>query len=472
MRIKDWKLICREDGNVLILSAFSLTVLLGVAGMAIDVGNIYAHKRTMQSAADAAALAGAREEVISSALVANAASAAASQHDTSLSPTTVAVDGFAGATTNGYETEYVKATVTENVPVYFINTFQALIGASNSRTIPVSATSYASYKVKTGTAAPCMTQLSTTGTAVPYGMNGASVNTDLGVSGGGSVTTTNCGVCGNGSFSSSSSPYQAPVAVGSGTLNTVSIQSPGGMAYEGTSGVTVNGSAVTSSNPWSPPFLTSSSSITTTSGGCTDTVASSIPAASNITPASGCADPSWMTGAVSAGGATKSLSPGTYCTFNTANVGELDLAPGVYYVTKSFATDSGTKIVGTGVTFIIDTGSSSSSLTFANGTNTSISAPTTGTWAGILFYDTNTGSPDTFVFQGGSSSSMTGAIYMPDTNVVFNNNSHNTLSGSLTDNTTQVDGGGALTVNYNSSTPGAVTNTGGTPVAGGVALAQ
>ena len=41
------------------LVALSLTVLLGIAALAIDTGSFRAHRRQLQSAADAGALAGA-----------------------------------------------------------------------------------------------------------------------------------------------------------------------------------------------------------------------------------------------------------------------------------------------------------------------------------------------------------------------------------------------------------------------------
>jgi|1186.fasta_scaffold06998_2 hypothetical protein len=48
-----------QEGSVLALVALSLVVLLGMAALAIDLGNLRAHRRQMQSAADAAALAAA-----------------------------------------------------------------------------------------------------------------------------------------------------------------------------------------------------------------------------------------------------------------------------------------------------------------------------------------------------------------------------------------------------------------------------
>jgi len=51
----------REQGQALIQVALTLVVLLLFVALAIDVGNAYSKRRLMQNAADAAALAGARE---------------------------------------------------------------------------------------------------------------------------------------------------------------------------------------------------------------------------------------------------------------------------------------------------------------------------------------------------------------------------------------------------------------------------
>ena len=48
-----------QDGAVLLLVALSLTVLLGMAALVIDLGQFRAHRRQLQTAADAGALAGA-----------------------------------------------------------------------------------------------------------------------------------------------------------------------------------------------------------------------------------------------------------------------------------------------------------------------------------------------------------------------------------------------------------------------------
>jgi len=53
-----FELIKKEEGNVLVLSAFALVVLLGFAALAIDVGVILTARSQLQNAVDAAALAG------------------------------------------------------------------------------------------------------------------------------------------------------------------------------------------------------------------------------------------------------------------------------------------------------------------------------------------------------------------------------------------------------------------------------
>lgn len=51
---------CRFDGQVLVLMAVSMVVLLGFTALAVDVGHLLGQRRMTQNAADAAALAGAR----------------------------------------------------------------------------------------------------------------------------------------------------------------------------------------------------------------------------------------------------------------------------------------------------------------------------------------------------------------------------------------------------------------------------
>ena len=51
----------RERGQILPIVALALVVMLGISAFAIDVGYAYYAKRQLQSATDAAALAGAQD---------------------------------------------------------------------------------------------------------------------------------------------------------------------------------------------------------------------------------------------------------------------------------------------------------------------------------------------------------------------------------------------------------------------------
>ena len=59
------KSFCQETGSVLVIVAFSMVVLLAASAIAIDLANLYMARAQAQRAADAAALAGAQEFVIS-----------------------------------------------------------------------------------------------------------------------------------------------------------------------------------------------------------------------------------------------------------------------------------------------------------------------------------------------------------------------------------------------------------------------
>jgi uncharacterized membrane protein len=49
----------RRSGQILVLASIGMVVLLGFSALAVDVGLLYSARRRMQTAADAAAIAGA-----------------------------------------------------------------------------------------------------------------------------------------------------------------------------------------------------------------------------------------------------------------------------------------------------------------------------------------------------------------------------------------------------------------------------
>ena len=142
-------------GQILIMFALMLTALLGAVGLSIDLGMSFSQRRTMQSAADAGALAGTR--VVSKAMPSNPVSAW-SEVQSVVNSNKMAVGTITSITCNYVErwglqlsrralptvpstATGVEVTVTENHPTYFIRVVPG--GAKN-----VDTSAYARANVK------------------------------------------------------------------------------------------------------------------------------------------------------------------------------------------------------------------------------------------------------------------------------------------------------------------------------------
>jgi Putative Flp pilus-assembly TadE/G-like len=77
----------REQGAVIVVVVLALTALLGMAALAIDTGLFSAHRRQLQTAADAAALAGAQQLISNPSLACATASRYARQNTDATSST-------------------------------------------------------------------------------------------------------------------------------------------------------------------------------------------------------------------------------------------------------------------------------------------------------------------------------------------------------------------------------------------------
>ncbi len=121
---------CLADrrGNVLMLSALAMPVLVGMAGLAIEGGNWYQVKREMQNAADSAAIAAATN---ASASYSGEALAVASQHGFThgTNNTTVTASNAAACPAGG--TDCYSVTVSRSVGLVF----SRMVGFSGSTTI-------------------------------------------------------------------------------------------------------------------------------------------------------------------------------------------------------------------------------------------------------------------------------------------------------------------------------------------------
>ncbi len=143
------KLLKNEDGQVVVLFALLLVVLLGFAALAIDVGMVALTKSRMQNAADAAALAGAQKLHISSSEAINTAIAYAGKNGMKATVNKEPFDGDTVDAETPYESQsnVIRVECTRNVSY----TFARVLGFRN---IDVSAHAIAVGNQKWGEALP------------------------------------------------------------------------------------------------------------------------------------------------------------------------------------------------------------------------------------------------------------------------------------------------------------------------------
>jgi hypothetical protein len=115
----------------------------------------------------------------------------------------------------------------------------------------------------------------------------------------------------------------------------------------------------------------------------------------------------------------KTLNPGRYCGGMNLS-GTVTLNSGVYVIDGGeFRINANAVVNGVGVTFFLTNGAT---VHFNGGAEINLTAPTSGTYAGVLMYgDRDQGSADN-IFNGTANSSLTGALYFPTQMVTYNGN--------------------------------------------------
>src|SRR5271156_6043494 len=112
----------QPSGQVVMLSVFSIIALLGICGIVVDIGVLYSTRRQMQTATDAAAIAGAN--ALQSSNGANyqlAATDVAGLDGFTSGQNGVTVTVAPPATDPGPSgLSYVQVNITQSVPTYFL----------------------------------------------------------------------------------------------------------------------------------------------------------------------------------------------------------------------------------------------------------------------------------------------------------------------------------------------------------------
>jgi len=371
-------------GGIVVMFALLLPIMVAFVGLGVEVGLWFQSKRDLQTAADAAAIAGAYEAQDGGATAASILAAAtidATRNGYSAATDTITTSNPASSGAYTADTGAVEANLTRSVSMLFAS---AYLGNS----ISIGARAVANTGNTTDEA--CVLSLDTSSTGVA-------------VSGSGNVAFDGCQVASNSSSASALS------VSGSGDLTTDCYSVVGGVSDNG--GLTVDADctgkagATAIADPYSS--LTAPNESCDVSGGYTY----------NIN-----------------GGTTTIAGTGSYndayviCGDFWVKQGTVTLSPGLYVIDGGdFKTNGNGNITGTGVTIVLKNGARINNI---NGSSTvNLSAPDTtdsaGDWEGMLFFqDPATTSSCTGnncnTLNGASTSTFQGAVYFPDQQVNMN----------------------------------------------------
>jgi Flp pilus assembly protein TadG len=368
----------QDTGSILVMTALALTMLLGITALAVDAGFMFEYRHQMQSAADAAAWAGARE-IKRSAGIAKADLDTFVRHETAANGFTNGANGVTVTINRGPEsgaflhnTSYVEVLISRSTPTFFMRLY-------NRSTTTVGARGVAGLGAGEG---GCVYAL------------GPSQSKAIQTSGSGTIDLSGCDVYDNSDRSSDA------FFVGSGwTFTAKSINVVGGTSIAGV----VTPAPTTGVDPVDDPFA----------GKTPPTIAACDAAHTDVDIGSG----------------ATTLYQGTYCGgMKISGTAIVTFSPGMYvltdgaFVVKDTATVQNTSPTDSGVTFYF-AGVSIKPSSFTNGTHIHLHATTTAgdEYRGMLFYDPRVKTSNSNVFDS-DDQQISGVVYYPHQHVEWKGN--------------------------------------------------
>jgi putative Flp pilus-assembly TadE/G-like protein len=381
-----------ESGQALVFTAVAMVALLGFAGLGIDMGMLRYQKRLQQTAADAAAIAGANNLAfpVSGGVTPGAQNAAIANGFT---------DNSGGTTCTNSPGTVGCVTITVNNPplsgphVSNVNYVEVLVTAVQTTYFMKAV----GIPTETITARAVATNLSgdstSTGCLYTLGLPSVKGVEGINVTGHGTLNATGCGISDNGNYD----PNDPAI-----TVNNCSFAVTGTDTGNSGSNVMCNGQIK------NPTYGTPAAS---------DPFALSLtppaqPAASfgNVTPSSG-----------------SQLQPGTYSSITIGSNVNVTMSPGIYYINGSggLLFNGGGTLTGTGVMFYFTNGATVTARGGGNSPDINLTAPSAincpacpAEYDGILMYQdpNDTSSP---TIGGDDNSNYVGALYFPSVELSF-----------------------------------------------------
>lgn len=392
-----------RKGSISLLAAFSLTAVVGFAGLGTEVGYWYVKQRDMQGAADSAAIAGAAAMLSgeASSTSTTAASTIATQYGFTggacgaSTTTIVCVNNPPSAGTHTADTKAWEVTISQIQPRLFTALFMSSDPQLSARAVA--------------------TQVAVSAPSCVVALDKTTLQPDLTDNGTANVNMSNCNVF----IDSCDTTTGALQVSGNGTYKANATYMCGTAVQSGHSTLTdTDGTFQRTGATYADPYANTSMP---SFSGCDHT---------NMPPVS----------------TTQTLQPGVYCGGLSINGGNVTLAAGTYIIngtstnsTVGFQINGNATVDGTAGVTIVLTGSGSSASTWAgvqiNGTATvNLKAPMPGATQGIspfLFYqDRASPTGTTNQFNGNAGNNFQGALYFPSQKVVWNGNS--SVSGTCT----------------------------------------
>jgi len=489
-----------SSGQVFAVATIAMTVLLGFAALAVDVSFLYSTRRRMQTAADAAAIAGATA-LRDGQSYTKAADDVSSFNGFTNSQNNVTVTVSEPTLPAPYPSDvtYVEVDIAQNVPTYFLRVLgynsmkvaaRAVSGAvagpaciyaldpTDSSTFSVTGNSNLTAQCGVIDDSTSSSGLSLTGnitlTATSIGVVGSSFSksgnitispqpvenlaalpdplsgTAQSIKPSAGTCTQQTGSAGSKSYSGNIGTLTVPTGVYNGGIsisgNVTSVTFPAGN-YGNSVNFNGNGGSLTF-NPGQYQNGGSGNSITLNGNTATTFNAGSYT----------------FCGAVDiVGNSSVTLQPGTYFggiqITGNANV---TFSPGLYILAGGGLTVTGNStLTGTGVTFYDTsaTGYSYAPIDLTGNETANLSAPTSGTYEGFLFFQDPSvavGSAGATVV-GNSSSTFNGIVYFPTTALTYVGNSGGSGYTILVAYTISMTGNSSFTIgnNYSSLANGA-----------------
>ena len=395
-------------GSVALPVALMLVVLLGFVALGTEVGVLLMTSRQMQSASDSAALAAAvaRNKGYPTAFadearaVARAAGYVDGEADATVAVNNPPLEGAYAGDENAIEVVITQLQHLVLVPLFY----------GGPWTLKTRAVATA-----TGGSSVCVLALETSANEPLYAHNG------------GQLLIEGCGV------GSNSSSNRAIRASGSGRITAASLTTVGNYYTSGGGTINISGPIEVHATATADPYL---DRVVPTPGSCR-----TVP-------------PMPFDG---------ELPQGTYCAGINITNGSNVTMNGLYILrTGNFVVQGGSTLSGTASIVLTGTGSGTNTgvVTITGGAVINLTALSTGATAGMIFFqDRRARTTGTNNFYGGTTSTLTGALYFPRQTVNFSN------GGSTTTACTEIIArsiliGGGSTVNIDCSG-------GGTPISGG-----